>query len=218
MQSEQINELATALSKAQGMMRSAAKDVENTFFKSSYADLAAVMAACREPLSKNGLAIIQTTQYEGDQTWLETTLAHSSGQWARSRYPIRPVKNYPLGIGSALTYARRYALMSMVGVVASDDDDGEAAVGRTNGNGHAKAPEPAKRSVAPSPDTAAKKWAGDAEAAVRGCGTLTELRAWESKNDAALQKLSKLDTGLFDGVMGTLADTYERLTTATASA
>lgn len=218
MQSEQINELATALAKAQGMMKSAAKDVENTFFKSSYADLAAVMAACREPLSKNNLAIIQTTQYEGEQTWLETTLAHSSGQWMRSRYPVRPIKNDPQGVGSALTYARRYALMSMVGVVASDDDDGEAAVGRTNGNGHSKAPEPAKRPVASKPDDAAKKWAADAEAAVRACGTLDALRTWESKNDAALQKLSKIDTALFDGVVGTLADTYERLTTATASA
>jgi len=218
MQSEQIDQLAKALAAAQGAMKSAAKDVENTFYKSSYADLAACMAACREPLSKNGLAIIQTTQYEGEQTWLETTLAHSSGQWMRSRYPVRPIKNDPQGVGSALTYARRYALMSMVGVVASDDDDGEAAVGRTNGNGHAKAAEPSKRPSGTNPDDAAKKWALDAEIAVRACGTLTELRTWESKNDTALQKLSKVDTALFDGVMGVLADSYERVTTATMSA
>jgi len=87
--------------------------------------------------------------------------------------------------------------------------------GHANGSGHA---ETAKRPVASKPDDAAKKWAGDAEAAVRACGTLTELRAWETKNDTALQKLSKVDTALFDGVMGVLADTYERVTASTMSA
>lgn len=221
MQSEQIDQLATALAKAQGMMKSAAKSKENPFFKSHYADLPAVWDACRDALSKNGLAVVQTPQFEGEATWLETTLAHSSGQWMRSRYPVRPAKNDPQGIGSALTYSRRYALMAMVGVVADDeDDDGEAAVGRsapTNGNGK-HAPESAKRPVAGKPEEAARKWAQDAEAAVRACGTLTELRAWETKNDTALQKLSKVDTALFDGVMGVLADAYERVTTATVSA
>lgn len=199
-------------------MKSAAKSKENPFFKSHYADLPAVWEACRDALTKNGLAVIQTPQFEGESVWLETTLVHSSGQWMRSRYPVKPAKNDPQGVGSAITYCRRYALMAMVGVVADDDDDGEAAVGRTTGNGQAKAPEPAKRPVAAKPSDEAKKWAKDAEAAVRACGTLTELRAWETKNDPALQKLSKIDTELFDGVMGTLADTYERLTTATVSA
>lgn len=219
MQSEQIDQLATALSKAQGAMKSAAKSKENPFFKSHYADLPAVWEACRDALSKNGLAIVQTPQFEGEATWLETTLVHSSGQWMRSRYPVKPAKNDPQGIGSALTYSRRYALMAMVGVVADDeDDDGEAAVGRTNGNGHAKPAEPAKRPVAGKPDEAAKKWAQDAEAAVRACGTLVALKSWEAKNDQALQKLSRMDAAAFDSVMGALADTYERLTTATVSA
>lgn len=213
MQSEQINELATALAKAQGAMKSAAKSKENPFFKAHYADLPAVWEACRDALSKNGLAVIQTLQFEGVETWLETTLAHSSGQWMRSRYPVRPAKPDPQGVGSATTYARRYALMAMVGVVADDeDDDGEAAVGRS------KAPEPPKRPVASKPDDAAKTWARDAETAVRACGTMPELRAWETKNDAPLQKLAKIDNGLFDGVMATLADAYERLTVETASA
>lgn len=197
MQSEQIDQLAKALATAQGAMKSAAKDVENTFFKSSYADLAAVMAACREPLSKNGLAIIQTTQYEGDAIWLETTLAHSSGQWMRSRYPVRPIKSDPQGVGSALTYARRYALMSMVGVVASDDDDGEAAVGRTNGNGHAKPAEPIKRPVASKPDDAGREWSEKATAAVNKLETAGALRKWEQANEQNLEKLKAVNIDLY---------------------
>jgi hypothetical protein len=216
--SENIGDLAGALAKAQGAIKGAAKGKENPFYKSSYADLACVMEACREALSKNAIAVIQSTQFDGDGKWIETILAHSSGQWISSRYPVKPVKDDPQGLGSAVTYARRYSLMALVGIVAEDeDDDGNMASGKTAGNS-STAPEPAKRPVAPKPTEEAKRWAKDAEAAVRGCGTLTELRAWETKNDPALQRLSKLDTTLFDGVMGVLADTYERLTVSTASA
>src|SRR6185295_12142539 len=103
MQSEAIDQLATELSKAQGTIKSAAKSKENPFFKSHYADLPAVFEACRDALAKNSLAVVQAPQYEGEAVWLETTLAHSSGQWMRSRYPVKPVKNDPQGIGSALT-------------------------------------------------------------------------------------------------------------------
>jgi hypothetical protein len=199
MQSEQIDQLATALSKAQGLMKSAAKSKENPFFKSRYADLPAVWEACRDALSKNGLAVIQTPQFEGESTWLETTLVHSSGQWMRSRYPVKPAKNDPQGVGSAITYCRRYALMAMVGVVADEDDDGEAAVGRANGNGngHAKAPEPAKRPVGAKTDDAAKQWAEKAAAAVRGLETPSALRKWEQANEEGIGKLKVLDRGLW---------------------
>ncbi len=128
-----INELAAALSKAQAEIKGATKDSKNTFFKSSYADLASVWEACRIPLTKNGLAVIQTTDViadtGGDTTLLVTTLVHSSGQYIQGRYPIHPVKNDPQSLGSAITYARRYALQAIVGI-APDDDDGEAAMGR----------------------------------------------------------------------------------------
>ena len=141
--SEQLNELATALAKAQGSIKSAVKGKENPFFKSQYADLPAVMEACRKALSDNGLALSQVTEFDGADCWLETMLIHSSGQWLRGRYPVRPVKNDPQGLGSAQTYARRYALMAMVGVVAeNEDDDANAASGhpKTNGNGKADMP------------------------------------------------------------------------------
>lgn len=133
---EQLNELAGALAKAQGAIKSAVKAKENPFFKSQYADLPAVMDACRKALSDNGLAVTQVADFDGQETWLETMLIHSSGQWISGKYPVRPVKNDPQGLGSAQTYARRYALMAMVGIVAeNEDDDGNAASAR-NGNGN----------------------------------------------------------------------------------
>lgn len=132
LQSENINELAAALAKAQGKIVSAKKDKKNPFFKSTYADLSSVWDACRSVLSENGLAVIQTIQTpENKQMELVTTLAHSSGQWIKSHMPIITAKNDPQSLGSALTYYRRYALSALVGVAASDeDDDGNIASDR----------------------------------------------------------------------------------------
>tara|TARA_Y100000593_G_scaffold93571_2_gene188940 strand:- start:939 stop:1646 length:708 start_codon:yes stop_codon:yes gene_type:complete len=125
LQSAEIGELAGSLAKAQSEMGAALKSSDNPYFKSSYADLAAVIEAAR-PLSDHGLSISQMPV--GDD--LVTLLMHSSGQWIRSTYPIRAVKNDPQARGSAITYARRYAYQSICGL-ASADDDGEAAMGRT---------------------------------------------------------------------------------------
>lgn len=128
-QSEQINELAAALSKAQGKITGALKDSANPFFKSRYADLASVWDACRGPLSENGLAVVQLTESDDAGVYVLTTLAHSSGQWMRSRLRLQPKDATPQGMGSAITYGRRYALAALVGV-AQVDDDGNAASGR----------------------------------------------------------------------------------------
>jgi hypothetical protein len=150
MQSESIAKLAEALSKAQGSIKGAAKDTENPFFKSRYADLASVWDACREALTANGLSVIQTTDDGVEGVTVITTLAHSSGEWMRGRLTMKPVKNDPQGIGSTITYARRYALAAMVGV-APEDDDGNSASGR----------QPNGTTVAASPQAAAKPaWHG----------------------------------------------------------
>jgi len=127
-QSEQIDALAAALAKAQGQISPAIKDSSNPFFKSKYADLASVWQACKEPLSKNGLAVIQATSYIDGHLTLVTTLAHASGQWMRSFMPIVTEKQNAQGIGSAITYMRRYCLSAMVGITCDEDDDGNAAV------------------------------------------------------------------------------------------
>jgi hypothetical protein len=124
--SENINELMSALSKAQGKIQPASKDKANPFFKSKYADLSSVWEACRECLSENRLAVTQTISHNSDGMLLVTTLGHSSGQWIKSEMPIIVSKQDPQTIGSAITYYRRYCLSAIVGV-APEDDDGEKA-------------------------------------------------------------------------------------------
>jgi len=145
-QSESINELASALSKAQGEMQAAIKESINPFFKSKYADLGNVWDACRPVLSKNGLCIMQTTEMSGEKIVMVTTLAHISGQWVKSYLPLNPSKNDSQGVGAAITYLRRYSLSALVGVVCDEDDDGEVAVGR----GKIK-PEPKKEEKSKEP-------------------------------------------------------------------
>lgn len=125
-QSEQINELASALAKAQAEIQPALKESVNPFFKSRYAGLSSVWSACKEALTKNGLAVIQTMDAASGHLMLLTTLVHSSGQWIRSSVPVNPTKNDPQALGSAITYMRRYSLAAIAGVT-TDDDDGNCA-------------------------------------------------------------------------------------------
>jgi len=141
-QSENINELATALSKAQGEMQAAIKDSVNPFFKSKYADLGSIWDAARPALCAHGLCVIQSTEIVGEKVVLVTTLAHTSGQWVKSYLPLNPSKNDSQGMGSAITYLRRYSLSALVGVVCDEDDDGEASMGRKQSKAALQAPVP----------------------------------------------------------------------------
>ncbi len=127
-QSPTIALLAEALSQAQGAMKNAVKDSDNPFFKSKYADLASVVNASREVLHSHGLAVVQLPTMVGGKLILEYVLLHSSGEYIGSELEMTPVKNDPQGIGSAITYARRYTWAALVGV-ATEDDDGNAASG-----------------------------------------------------------------------------------------
>ena len=127
-QSESIALLASALAKAQGTIAPALKESVNPHFRSHYADLAAIWEVCRKPLTSNGLSVIQApTDCADGRVGLETRLIHSSGEWIESLVSTRLSKDDAQGIGSALTYLRRYSLASIVGVTATDDDDGNAA-------------------------------------------------------------------------------------------
>lgn len=131
-QSQEIKELVSALAKAQRVMKPAVYNRINPHFKSRYADFASCMEACRVPLSDNGLAVIQSCETIEGKISLITMLAHVSGQWMKSEFPIIPSKMDSQAIGSAMTYAKRYSLCGMIGIVADEegDDDGEAAMGR----------------------------------------------------------------------------------------
>lgn len=126
-----IDQLADALSKAQAVMEGAAKDAKNPHLKNKYADLGSVWEACREPLAKNGLAVVQVGGRDATgQPALHTLLLHKSGQWISGELPLDISEhkgiNAMQALGSAVTYARRYGLSGAVGVVA-EDDDGQGA-------------------------------------------------------------------------------------------
>jgi hypothetical protein len=147
MQSESINELAAALAIAQGEITGALKSSKNPFFKSNYADLASVWDACRESLSRNGLAVIQTTENVSPEAiTVVTTLAHKSGQYIKGVLAMSPKDGSPQAFGSCLTYARRYALAAIVGV-AQVDDDANAAQGKFNGTNSDRSGRPDTTSV-----------------------------------------------------------------------
>lgn len=131
--SEQINEIAAALAKAQGAIVNPGKDSENPAFKtggrvSKYAGLADALVIIRKELSGVGVAILQAPRIEGDAQVLDTRLVHTSGQWVGCEWPIGRLGMKQQELGSATTYARRYSLFSLVGIAgADDDDDGNAA-------------------------------------------------------------------------------------------
>ena len=128
-QSAQVNELFAALAKAQADIEGAEKGKINPAFRSKYADLASVWEACRAPLSKNGLCVIQQPFMRGNQVGLRTQLGHASGQWSACVALTTPKDNGPQALGSCLTYLRRYGLSAFVGV-CPEDDDGEKSEGR----------------------------------------------------------------------------------------
>ncbi|MEM6817234.1 MAG: ERF family protein [Pseudomonadota bacterium] len=120
-------QLYAALAKAQAQIMGAAKSSNNPFFNSSYADLAAVWDACREPLTDNGLCIMQMPENGPDGTiTVRTRLGHESGEYIESCLSLPIGKGDAHGMGSAITYGRRYALSAFVGI-PQIDDDGNAA-------------------------------------------------------------------------------------------
>jgi hypothetical protein len=123
--SETIAELATALSLAQGAIEDATKSSKNDYYKSKYADLASVRAAIRQPFADNGLSVVQFPRTVPGGVEVETMLLHTSGEFLAETL-FMPVKHEPHPIGSGISYARRYALMSIANL-AADDDDGNAA-------------------------------------------------------------------------------------------
>jgi hypothetical protein len=139
--SDTIAKLAGALSKAQGKFKAASKDSVNPHFRNKYADLASIWDAIRDPLSANGLSVVQGVlepnahehlgpQWSGPKAvGVVTTLMHESGEWIQSSVWIPVGTQNAQGVGSAITYGRRYGLTALVGIT-QDDDDGESAVGR----------------------------------------------------------------------------------------
>jgi hypothetical protein len=124
-----MSELAKALCKAQATIDGAKRDSTNPHFKNKYADLASVWEACRDALAANGLSVAQFGVRNEGEWVLVTELLHASGESRRGAIPLLNGKGDMQGLGSALTYARRYGLAAMVGV-SPEDDDGNASTAK----------------------------------------------------------------------------------------
>lgn len=127
--SDEIKNLAKALMLFNIKMQPIKKDANNPFFKSKYATLSNILDNIHTPLIEAGLVFSQCPTNENELT---TIIIHvESGEYMESVYKINPVKTDPQALGSAITYARRYALAAILGLNIEDDDDGNAASGKT---------------------------------------------------------------------------------------
>lgn len=161
--------LAKAIVAAQKATESIKKAATNPAFKSKYADLAHVVEGVIPALNGAGVAVIQSPAFDGDMVSVETMMLHESGAAVSSTLRLRPSKTDPQGIGSAITYARRYALLAMTGA-APEDDDGNAASGPAEPR---ERPEPKRAEV--KPPTLAER-ADRLEATLKAVKTADELR------------------------------------------
>lgn len=148
--SESIKELAAALAIAQGKIENASKNANNPHFKSKYADLAEVINTIRPVFAEHGLAVLQFPSYEASTASVETIITHKSGEWISGKASAPVSKLDAQGVGSAITYLRRYSLSAVAGI-AQEDDDGNAAS------------QPAKRAESRIPQTDIPPAMSDAE-------------------------------------------------------
>ena len=210
-QSPEIGEIAAALAAAQAELPAAIKGSVNPHLKNKYADINAVYAAIREVLPKHGLAIVQTMlPTDGSKAHVRTMLAHKSGQWLAGEC-VMPLDRQggAQGMGSAITYARRYSLSAIVGVVTEEDDDGNGAQGRGN-KAQAQQQREAAKASNPNPMTAAQskmlmaylsKKHGDSRQAY-----LDELSGFFGRQIKSSRELTKDDVTEFLDAVNNAAD------------
>lgn len=191
--SDQINELAVALAKVQAAVPPAIKDKANPAFKGTkYADLGAIWDACRALLSVNGLSVVQMpAPAEAGYAALETILLHTSGQYISNYAHVRLARDDAQGAGSAYTYLRRYSLAAFIGIVADEDDDGNAASQRLA--------QPRAAELQPATQNGTSTLATDAQikkihAMRRDLGWVDDVfLPWVAENGINLKTLSKAD-------------------------
>lgn len=202
--------LDAALAKAQGEIKPALKEKQNSHFKSSYADLAAVWDAARAAISKSGVSVTQWPIESADGRLRIVTRLACQGEWLRATFSIPVGKLDAHGYGSAVTYARRFTLMAALGIAPDDDDDGNGAANVTHdcaaqvqskiaSKAPAKAIKPAP--VEAKPVALEQTREDDPESFIPSYGLLTgvalrerstaELRAWYEKMNSALAAKGK---------------------------
>ena len=145
--SESISELAKAFAKTQQEMKQPLKNAENPFFNSTYVPLENVAQSITDVATKNGLSYSQEPTVIDGVVSVTTLVMHSSGEWIEYE-PLRlkPDKNNIQGCGSAITYAKRYALSAVFGITRDKDDDGNGAVNYEQVNNQRSQKRPAQKS------------------------------------------------------------------------
>lgn len=138
--SDATDKIDAALAKAQTKIRAAEKDAENPHFKSRFASLNSITAACKDALAEAGVARIQIPYTEGEMVGLTTRLS-CAGQFYEGDLLAKPAQPGPQALGSVVSYLKRYGLAAMCGVAVGDDDDAEAAEVHEKSNGKPK-PDP----------------------------------------------------------------------------
>lgn len=134
-----MSEIAKALATAQSKMGRALKQADNPHFRSKYADLGAVMDACLPALNEAGIAVIQPLHDSEFGRTVKTVFIHSSGETLETAIPLIVGKGDMQGLGSAITYARRYGLMTLAGIAPEDDDGNAASASVKKANGATEA-------------------------------------------------------------------------------
>jgi hypothetical protein len=142
-----IVKISSALLKAQKEIGGAKKGADNPFFKKKYADLGAVMEACKDAFNENGITVLQPVISEGDSTYVETVLLHESGEFISAKMVVScKNKDNPQEMGSAISYAKRYSLQA-IAFIPSEDDDGESVAKTYRTPAKTEAPKP----ITPAP-------------------------------------------------------------------
>jgi hypothetical protein len=153
--SEKIENLAKALSQAQGEMGAAKMDTVNPFFKSKYANLGSVIESVKVPLKNHGLSYSQFTEGDGTKVTVTTALMHESGEWISSEVslPLGEGKGNSLAqqLGIIATYLRRYALSAILGVYTDEDTDGNDPKSPNSSSDNTKSSKPPKTAEKPEP-------------------------------------------------------------------
>ncbi len=200
----ETGQLAKALASAQGEMGAAKKDATNPHFKSRYADFASVVDASRPVLSKHGLAIVQSTPADGPTVTVVTRLMHTSGEWIESSVTMRSKDDSPQGIGSAITYGRRYGWSTLIGLAADDDDDGNKSSLR-----------PTAQPERVQPPAGFDDWLTDLEATA-DVGTDALAQAWSQSPLAMRRHLLDTNRGVWEGPEGLKAKAKKTAAAVTA--
>ena len=185
--SQSIQKLTAALLLFKVKMGKVKKDATNPFFKSRYASLSNILDAIAEPLNESGITFCQFPTGEHGLT----TIIMFEDEWIQSEYKMRPAKDDPQGVGSAITYQRRYALAAILGLNIDDDDDANAA---TFGG---KTPEQAEENNKAWLNKNSKEFEGAVEKLKAGKSSISALRNYfkiSKEVETLLMEAAKLHT------------------------